>query len=124
MRHLRGSEIGLVLVHVPTAIVVTQVASFYSFVGRARLALGRWPAPYRPDPKDLDFSSHHLLLWVGCLISALTPFLLLTTYSAAATLRVSSSHLRVAAAVFALCYLGAATLWFVDPGKFGEWFRD
>jgi hypothetical protein len=38
---------------------------FALFVLRARLALGRWPAPYRPDPKDLGFSLHHTAIVVG-----------------------------------------------------------
>ena len=38
---------------------------FGLFVLRARLALGRWPAPYQPDPKDLGFEFHHAAIVAG-----------------------------------------------------------
>jgi hypothetical protein len=124
VRRLRNSEIGLILVHLPTAIVILQVASFYALVGRARLALGSWPTPHHAGPSDLGFSRHHFWVWLGGLFSALTPFLLLAMSSAAAKRDVSLRHLRVAIAVFVLCYAGVAALWYVDPGSFGAWFLD
>ena len=38
---------------------------FGLFIGRARVALGRWPAPYQPDPKDLGFDLHHAAITAG-----------------------------------------------------------
>ena len=38
---------------------------FGLFIVRARLALGRWPAPYQPDPKDLGFDLHHGAILAG-----------------------------------------------------------
>lgn len=38
---------------------------FALFVLRARLAIGSWPLPYQPDPKDLGFEAHHLALVAG-----------------------------------------------------------
>jgi hypothetical protein len=46
---------------VPAAWVVL----FATLVLRARLALGYWPGPYRPDPKDLDFGVHYLATLAG-----------------------------------------------------------
>ena len=40
-------------------------AAFWLFVLRARLALGRWPFPYDPDPKDLGFFIHYYFLVLG-----------------------------------------------------------
>lgn len=34
----------------------------YSFVVRARLALGYWPYPHHPNPSDLGFSVHLQLM--------------------------------------------------------------
>lgn len=47
---------------------------------RARVALGRWPQPYQPDPKDLPFDIHYTvtiagvpLVWAAVLsVTALT----------------------------------------------------
>jgi len=39
--------------------------AFVGFVLRARVALGRWPAPNRPDPADLGFGVHHMALLLG-----------------------------------------------------------
>jgi hypothetical protein len=41
------------------------MAVFGSFVLRARLALGHWPTPYHPDPKDLGFDVHYAGVLVG-----------------------------------------------------------
>ena len=38
---------------------------FGLFILRARLTLGRWPAPYQPDPKDLGFDLHHAAIVAG-----------------------------------------------------------
>jgi hypothetical protein len=38
---------------------------FGLFILRARVALGRWPAPYQPDPKDLGFDLHHAAIVAG-----------------------------------------------------------
>ena len=41
------------------------VVLFTAFVLRARLALGYWPSPYRPDPKDLDLGIHYTATLAG-----------------------------------------------------------
>ena len=38
---------------------------FGLFILRARVTLGRWPAPYQPDPKDLGFDVHHAAIVAG-----------------------------------------------------------
>lgn len=38
---------------------------FGAFILRARVALGRWPAPNQPDPKDLGFDLHHAAIMAG-----------------------------------------------------------
>jgi len=38
---------------------------FGLFILRARVTLGRWPAPYQPDPRDLGFDLHHTAIVLG-----------------------------------------------------------
>ena len=57
----------------PLAVLTWSLASapvawlllFSLFILRARVALGRWPAPYQPDPKDLGFDLHHAVIVAG-----------------------------------------------------------
>lgn len=57
----------------PLAILTLSLASapvawlllFGLFILRARVTLGRWPAPYQPDPKDLGFDLHHAAIVAG-----------------------------------------------------------
>ena len=105
------------------AFPVAWLGLLYAFVLRARLQLGHWPAPYRPDPKSLGFGLHHQAIWLGLFA---VPY--------------------IAGAGLALALLGRATgmyrgLWRVlglllisltifilvlqlDPGNYFEWFAD
>jgi len=56
-----GSVLAWSLAATPTVWLLL----FGLFVLRARLVLGRWPAPYQPDPKDLGFDFHHAAIVVG-----------------------------------------------------------
>ena len=57
----------------PLAVLMWSLASapaawlllFGLFILRARVTLGRWPAPYQPDPKDLGFDLHHAAIVAG-----------------------------------------------------------
>ena len=57
----------------PLAVLMWSLASapvawlllFGLFVLRARVTLGRWPAPYRPDPRDLGFDFHYAAIVAG-----------------------------------------------------------
>ena len=57
---------------------ITWYVTFWLFVLRARMALGRWPAPYDPDPKDLGFGIHYMAIQLGTswIISAMLVLLL------------------------------------------------
>lgn len=102
---------------------VAWVILFYSFVLRARLTLGYWPSPYNPDPKALDFTIHHLVIWLGFILVP-SAFLVAVGYSI---------HIRAKDAGYpfwktmtviaaALTVVLATTL--TDPGRFFEWFID
>lgn len=89
---------------------------------RARLALGYWPRPYQPDPKELDFSIHYLAalfgqpLWMASPLAVLLLVMLLPR----------SERRRAAAPVllFAVTYLAVWLVLRVDPGAFVYWFAD
>ena len=55
--------------------------AFSAFVLRARLALGRWPAPNRPDPADPGFGVHQMALLLGEPGLFVLPFVLLRQIS-------------------------------------------
>jgi hypothetical protein len=98
--------------------------ALYAFVLRARLALGRWPSPYQPDPKDLGFGAHHaaiaLLLSASMLAGAPVLLALFIRGHAQLSVRRWLVGLGLYALGFALI-LGMAWL---DPGHFIEWYFD
>lgn len=95
-----------------------------SYVLRARLDLGRWPAPYHPDPKDLGFDLHHILWIEGLSLTVPWPAVLLGL----ALLRkfTSGRGQRQAAGVLLGVALWACcmALFCLDPGSFLEWTFD
>ncbi len=105
------------------------LALFGLFVLRARLALGYWPRPYHPDPKDLGFDLHYLLVFFplfhpwGHAAFVTSPIAVLA--ATLAHLLVPRRGERIAAMT---CFLsGSAALWLLlgeDPGSFVEWFLD
>jgi hypothetical protein len=59
------------------ALPLTFPIALYSFALRARLALGYWPSPYHPDPKDLGFDIHYLVVIGSIMVMLLSPLVLL-----------------------------------------------
>lgn len=97
---------------------------FYAYVVRAYLALGYWPSPYHPDPKDLLFTSHHLAIWLSfpaVIVSIVICSLTLLRY---ARQHGQSRWLWASA----LSYLASVIIWLgvarIDPGQFLQWFAD
>lgn len=87
-----------------------------AFVVRARVVLGGWPAPYRPDPKDLGFWLHHSAIVAG----------IPTMFVAVACAVVLSVRARRwACSAAALLGLGAViVIGRVDPGYVFTWLAD
>ena len=105
------------------AIPFLWMAAFWSFVLRARVAIGYWPAPYRPDPQDLGFDIHHFLLVAGMPLALtaaiLAPALFLWPRAA------GRSRPQVVAALLALGGGAILIVWGqTDPGSFLYWFGD
>ena len=99
------------------------LALFYGFVLRARLALGYWPAPYLPDPKDLGFTVHHMAVLFGLVA---VPAVLLAAFASALIGPRETVHRRLWP-VLALIVVSAGVWLLVvsqDPGQFFVWFGD
>ena len=96
---------------------------FWFFVFRARVALGDWPRPSNPDPKDLGFSLHYWCLWVGVTVLYFAPLAMLV-------LAVRCKHHFKQRKLecflgFVLLVAGATVFWCqfkFDPGRFISWW--
>jgi hypothetical protein len=117
-------RIAFALAHAATAWIIAQTVTFYAFVVRARLALGRWPSPYRPDPATLGFGMHQDVVFYGAFGVILLPPMLVILLAAAKKLGSPRKDLIVAAVIFAVSYCAWWALIFLNPGGFGEWFMD
>jgi hypothetical protein len=97
------------------------LAGFYAFVLRARLALGYWPRPYMPDPKDLGFIAHHAVLAIGL---TLLPALCLGALLLTGSLWRGGQHGRgaLAGGIALLSFVLTALIVVVDPGAYISWF--
>jgi len=98
------------------------LALFYSFVLRARLALGTWPLPYQPDPKALGFDIHHAAVLLALPLWMVSPLAVLLLV--ALQPRFGRRKIVLPVLVFALLYLAAWLVLRMDPGAFGYWFAD
>jgi hypothetical protein len=98
---------------------------FWSFVLRARVALGHWPAPYQPDPKDLGFAVHYYLLLAGmplALAAAIVvPIVVVLGFRSPTR---SRARARWAATLAIAGGLGLVLWGQTDPGQFLSWLGD
>ena len=95
---------------------------FYSFVLRARLALGYWPQPYQPDPKDLGFGIHYAVVLLGLPLWMVSPIVVLLLV--ALRPHVGRGKIVSPVLVFGLLYLVVWLVLQMDPRSFGVWFAD
>jgi hypothetical protein len=95
------------------------------FVLRARLALGRWPKPYEPDPKDLGFGLHYVAVQLG--IPIMWAFSLSCVAIAALGFRrlaADGARPLGALVVLGVCLIGLLFLAQLDPGQIFTWLGD
>jgi len=98
---------------------------FGSFILRARLALGHWPSPYQPDPKDLGFDIHYYCTVIGSNIAVGAPALAGVMILFALVLRRTREvRYGLGALVLAVGWMTLFVLARLDPGRFFEWFAD
>jgi hypothetical protein len=98
---------------------VGWVVLFGLFILRARMVLGRWPAPNQPDPKELGLDVHYLAIVAGA-PSMLTAALCVLVLP----LMLRQRQSWVVTCV-ALCGLAAVVvLARIDPGNVFAWLGD
>jgi hypothetical protein len=93
---------------------------FYGFVLRSYLALGQWPRPYLPDPKELGFVWHHALISISFPLMFVLPlvFAVLVTHDQAKSWR------GWGVAFFVVSFAAWFLVVRLDPGQFIYWFMD
>ncbi len=114
-----ASRLPLLLAWYPLA----WLASVYLFVMRARLHLGFWPEPSRPDPKDLGFTMHHAANGFGLATvpGAIVASVVLAVVGSRIGWRIKPWPALFLAAVSLAAVMTTGRL---DPGRFFEWFVD
>jgi hypothetical protein len=110
---------------VAALVPVSCALCFWTFVLRARIILGRWPRPNRPDPNDLGLAVHYHLAFLAIFLLPVVPLAVM----AVAALRYRSLREEGVqprwVVVIALLVLAATLLWTRnDPGRYLEWFID
>ena len=107
-----------------TLVPLAWILAFYGYVLRARIALGYWPQPYRPDPKDLDFVLHGAALFYAIPVVACWPAVWVCVPVWWGLRHRGRRSIWASTALFWLSY----ALWWVvircDPGQYVEWFFD
>ena len=113
------------LVWSTAALPLAWLGLFWLYVLRARLALGAWPQPYRPDPKDLGFDLHHVLIALLLPLPFVTP-LVLASWTVLGRGWLRAAHVRpwLALSVGLALSAGVFALARLDPGRFVEWYCD
>jgi hypothetical protein len=111
------------LLNLTAAMPLCCYVFLYTFFIRARLALGYWPSPYKPDPKDLAFDVHHAIIWQLFTYVPLTAvaWLLLLPLWRQLTI---PSRFTPRLLLFLLSWTIWWTLLLRDPGEIMEWFCD
>lgn len=111
----------LFLTSLPSAAVVL----FYTFVIRAYFALGRFPRPYRPDPKELGFNIHMILIYLSIVLTLVgaLPWLAVTIASWFKK-SFDKKFLLIANIIYIISLIGFVIFFKFDPGRFMEWFMD
>ncbi|MCI0617952.1 hypothetical protein L0244_33685 [bacterium] len=98
---------------------------FYSFVLRARFSLGWGPYPYHPDPGELGFNVHTILMLLSFLLVLISPivllYLLIMTFK---VIKMNRLQYASAVALFAVFMTSTILLFKYDSGRFIEWFMD
>ena len=108
-------------------VPVGWAALFAAFVVRARLALGRWPYAYHPDPKALGFDLHDAAVIWGIQLVFAAPFGLLVQLLLVLVRRQPNllpRHPWLWLAWFAAIFVALLIVARLDPGGFMNWYAD
>ena len=94
---------------------------FGLFLARAHAALGRWPRPYDPDPRDLGFDVHLMALTAGMpvVFASVISVFLLTAVLFRPAARWHPIQIAALASLAATIAIAQA-----DPGRLFTWLGD
>ncbi len=98
---------------------------FYSLILRAYIVLGKFPIPYQPDPKDLNFNIHMWLVLISAtfVYAAFLPWIFITA-KLWQQKTFSKTFMTTCTALYAIFFAAFILIIKLDPGKFVEWFLD
>ena len=105
-------------------VPVLWLVIVYGFVLRARLALGYWPSPYLPDPKDLGFNWHYSAIWVGIPAIIASAIWLVALVLVQFRQHLRSARYRLGVAFYTVTFATWWGVWLLDPGRFFYWLAD
>jgi len=105
-------------------IPVAGLVMLYSFAVRARLALGEWPLPYSPDPKDLGFAIHHGAVAVLLTAAIASPIALGVWFLVRRSAALRERPKTFSMGLYLVAYAALWLLFVGDPGSIFEWYGD
>lgn len=97
---------------------------FYSFVLRARIALGQWPRPYHPDPSRLGFSLHDYSVFLCFILASLSLVLMVLLLPHLRNMSMLGVHVKKYYSIYLITYVLLWINYCIDPGSFIEWYFD
>ena|SRR5687767_8524602 len=112
-----------IVIAVVSTYPVGALLSLYLFAYRARLALGYWPDPHRPEPKSLGFDLHHLQIGIGLMSFPFVSLVSAASIVLARKLWRDFPMWRLLGLV-GICFALGFSLLKWDPGQFAVWFFD
>jgi hypothetical protein len=111
------------LLHGMSSVPLAIVSLLYLLVIHARLYLGYWPMPYRPDPKPLPFFEYYA--WsMGFLLYLFVPACIVWLVLFVMRLRFRRPLGFISMVLLILPWLMIIIVVFFDPGRCLEWFCD
>jgi hypothetical protein len=108
-----------------TSIPALALVIFYSFVIRAYMVLGKWPVFNTPDPKNLNFDIHRIIVYLGLMLpfAAFIPWLAVTIFCWNKQL-FSKSFLATSILSYVLLFTLFILIIRLDPSGYSNWFAD
>ena len=103
---------------------IVWICVFYSYVLRARVRLGTWPRPYRPDPADLNMFPHDVAVLAVFAAAALAMVPLFISLFARRWFGLSGRGWLTGLAIYVAGALAAVGVLWLDVGHFFEWYMD
>lgn len=106
------------------ALPLIALLLFYAFVLTVRQALGYWPTPNQPDPKQLGLDLYYYSSMMLLVVAYLSPLAVAAILALRLVLPRDRPQMLAALVAFAITYSFFVALQSFDPGGFFGWFFD